>query len=62
MHFFSKVKKSQKDNAAYLFNFFLLGNFFQYFEAGAVPALLINLSTDFSFTPLQQVYIISISG
>lgn len=38
----------------YLFKFFLLANFLQYLEAGAVPALLLNLSSDFQMDHFEQ--------
>lgn len=46
--------KSRKENAAYLFKYFILANFLQYLEAGAVPALLLNLSDDFSMGHFEQ--------
>jgi hypothetical protein len=39
----------------YLFSFLLLANFLQYLEAGAVPALLLQLSESFQMSPAQEV-------
>jgi MFS family permease len=49
----------EKDNISrrdksYLFKCLLLANFLQYLEAGAVPALLIQLSESFHMGPAQQ--------
>ena len=44
----------QKESAAYLLKYFLLANFLQYLEAGAVPALLVSLSRDFDMDHGQQ--------
>eukprot|EP01031_Cornospumella_fuschlensis_P039430 gene39430-48007_t len=37
-----------------LFNFLLLANFFQYMEAGALPALLLSISNSFGMNSAQQ--------
>ncbi len=39
---------------SYLFKFLLVANFLQYMEAGAVPALLIQLSESFEMGPGKQ--------
>lgn len=44
----------RKDEASYLFKYFLIANFLQYLEAGAVPALLLSLSDDFDMGHGQQ--------
>jgi hypothetical protein len=41
--------------AGYLFAFLLLANFLQYLEAGAVPALLLQLSESFQMSPAEEV-------
>ena len=46
---------SRKQNANYLFKYLLICNFLQYLEAGAVPALLIELEHTFGMTSGQQV-------
>lgn len=40
---------------AYLFQYLLLANFFQYMEAGAVPALLLQLAAAFDMSSAEQV-------
>ena len=58
----SEVKQSnRKQNANYLFKYLLICNFLQYLEAGAVPALLIELENTFGMTSGQQVRIHSLS-
>ena len=49
-----KSIRQQRDQASYLFKYFLLANFLQYLEAGAVPALLLSLSDDFDMGHGQQ--------
>ena len=39
----------------YLFRYLLLTNFFQYIEAGAVPAMLLQISNSFGMAPAEQV-------
>ena len=39
--------RNRKSDAQYLLKYFLLANFLQYLEAGAVPAMLLALSSDF---------------
>lgn len=46
-----KFTRRDKDR---LFQFLLLANFLEYLEAGAVPALLLQLSTSFHMSPGQQ--------
>lgn len=46
---------NRKQNANYLFKYLLICNFLQYLEAGAVPALLIELENTFGMTSGQQV-------
>ena len=47
-------QSARKTNASYLFNFLIVTNFLQYLEAGAVPALLLKLTTAFGMTSGQQ--------
>jgi MFS family permease len=46
--------KSSRKEKDLLFKFLLLANFLEYLEAGAVPALLLQLSTAFHMSPGQQ--------
>jgi len=46
---------NRKQNANYLFKYLLVCNFLQYLEAGAVPALLIELENTFGMSSGQQV-------
>ena len=46
-----RVSRRDKDR---LFQFLLLANFLEYLEAGAVPALLLQLSTSYHMSPGQQ--------
>ena len=50
-----RLERDGKTEASYLFRFLILANFFQYLEAGAVPALLLQLSQSFNMSPGQQV-------
>lgn len=45
---------TQSGDKSYLFKCLLLANFLQYLEAGAVPALLLQLSQSFSMGPGKQ--------
>ena len=47
----AKLSRKDKDR---LFQFLLLTNFLEYLEAGAVPALLLQLSTSYHMSPGQQ--------
>ena len=46
-----RLSRRDKDR---LFQFLLLANFLEYLEAGAVPALLLQLSTSYHMSPGQQ--------
>jgi MFS family permease len=48
----SVLQRSEKSNM--LFNFLLLANFLQYLEAGAVPALLLSISSSFHMNSAHQ--------
>eukprot|EP01038_Epipyxis_sp_PR26KG_P014548 gene14548-19530_t len=50
----SRTSATTKKEHAYLFRYLLLANFFQYLEAGAVPALLLQLSEAFGMNSGQQ--------
>jgi MFS family permease len=45
---------SSKKQSGYLFKYLLLANFLQYFEAGAVPALLLQLANSFDMDSGEQ--------
>lgn len=45
---------TKRQRAEYLFKYLLIVNFLQYLEAGAVPAMLVALSTDFGMPHWQQ--------
>ena len=47
----TKFSRKEKDR---FFQFLLFINFLEYLEAGAVPALLLELSTSFHMSPGQQ--------
>ena len=50
----SNNKISENNDKAYLFKCLLLANFLQYLEAGAVPALLLQLSDSFNMGSAKQ--------
>jgi MFS family permease len=45
--------RSQREHPAYLFKYLLAANFLEYLEAGAVPALLLNLAKSFDMNSGQ---------
>ena len=51
----SGKNEQPRSEARYLFSLLLLANFLQYLEAGAVPALLLQLSESFQMSPAQEV-------
>eukprot|EP01041_Mallomonas_annulata_P002576 gene2576-5027_t len=50
----SQPSGSRKSSASYLFKFLLLANICMYLEAGAVPALLLEIANSFGMTSGQQ--------
>lgn len=49
------MNRSQRSRM--LFNFLLLANFFQYMEAGALPALLLSIANSFGLNSAQQGFL-----
>jgi hypothetical protein len=43
------------DTNQYLFRYLILTNFLQYIEAGAVPAMLLQIANSFGMAPAEQV-------
>jgi hypothetical protein len=54
----SSHRTNGRNKSAYLFKYLLLANFLQYLEAGAVPAMLLQLSYSFDMDPGQVFFFI----